>query len=137
MGNLPIIISKPVTGLMFNTFCGMLHQQICYCIGEAKKVPDIAIEVVVTSGNIRKLEVYRRLGVSEVWFWERYQFKLYHLRDNPEAPQATLYPDTYGYEQIKSSEFLPQLDISLLEQCISISDSIQAIDEFERNINKE
>jgi Uma2 family endonuclease len=109
----------------------------CYCIGEAKKVPDIAIEVVVTSGNIRKLEVYRRLGVSEVWFWEKYQFKLYHLWDNPEAPLATVYPDTYGYEQIKSSEFLPQLDISLLEQCISISDSIQAIDEFERNINKE
>jgi Uma2 family endonuclease len=109
----------------------------CYCIGEAKKVPDIAIEVVVTSGNIRKLEVYRRLGVSEVWFWERYQFKLYHLRDNPEVPLANVYPDTYGYEQIKSSEFLPQLDISLLEQCMSISDSIEAIDEFERGINKE
>lgn len=109
----------------------------CYCIGKAKSVPDLAIEVVVTSGNTSKLEVYRRLGVSEVWFWERYQFKLYHLRDNSPSEQATVHPDTYGYEQIKSSELLPQLDISLLEKCISISDSIQAVDEFEQGINKE
>lgn len=109
----------------------------CYCIGSAKSVPDLAIEVVVTSGSITKLEVYRRLGVSEVWFWERYQFKLYHLRDNSQTEQATVYPDTYGYEQIKSSELLPELNISLLEQCVSISDSIQAIDEFEQGINKE
>ncbi|MBW4634220.1 MAG: Uma2 family endonuclease [Iphinoe sp. HA4291-MV1] len=109
----------------------------CYCIGEAKSVPDLAIEVIITSGSISKLEVYRRLGVREVWFWERYQFKLYHIRDNSQTEQATVYPDTYRYEQIKSSELLPQLDISLLEQCISISDSIQAVDEFEQGINKE
>ncbi|MDF5726848.1 MAG: Uma2 family endonuclease [Rhizonema sp. PD38] len=106
----------------------------CYCIGEEKKVPDLAIEVVVTSGNIRKLEIYRRLGVQEIWFWERYQFKLYHLRDNSSTEKAAVYPETYGYEQITKSELLPDWDISLLEQCISISDSIQAIDEFERGI---
>ncbi len=106
----------------------------CYCIGEEKKVPDLAIEVIVTSGNIRKLEIYRRLGVQEVWFWERYQFKLYHLRDNSPTEKAAVYPDTYGYEQITKSELLPDLDISKLEQCISISDSILAIDEFERGI---
>ncbi len=107
----------------------------CYCIGEEKSVPDLAIEVVVTSGNISKLEIYRRLGVAEVWFWERNKFKLYHLRDNSQKEKATLYPDTYGYEQITTSEILPQLDISLLERCISISDSIQAIDEFEQGLS--
>ncbi|MBN3958359.1 Uma2 family endonuclease [Nostoc sp. NMS8] len=106
----------------------------CYCIGEEKSVPDLAIEVVLTSGNINKLEIYRRLGVTEVWFWERNQFKLYHLRDNPQNDVATIYPDTYGYEQIATSEILPELDISLLEQCISISDSIQAVDEFEQGL---
>jgi Uma2 family endonuclease len=75
-----------------------------YCIGEEKKVPDLVIEVVLTSGNISKLEIYRRLGVAEVWFWERNQFKLYHLRDNSQTEQATVYPDTYGYEQITTSE---------------------------------
>ncbi|WGV23498.1 Uma2 family endonuclease [Halotia branconii] len=102
----------------------------CYCLGEEKNVSDLAIEVVVTSGNINKLEIYRRLGVAEVWFWERNQFKLYHLRESSQKEQATVYSDTYGYEQIATSEILPELDISLLEQCISISDSIQAVDEF-------
>jgi Uma2 family endonuclease len=109
----------------------------CYCIDEEKSVPDLAIEVVVTSGNISKLEIYRRLGVAEVWFWERNEFKLYHLRDNSQKEKASVYPDTYGYEQITKSEIVPQLDISLLEQCISISDSLQAIDEFEQGLSDE
>ena len=40
-----------------------------YCLGIEKEVPDFAIEVVVTSGGIDKLEVYKRLGVTEVWFF--------------------------------------------------------------------
>jgi Uma2 family endonuclease len=107
----------------------------CYCIGEEKSVPDLAIEVVVTSGNVSKLEIYQRLGVAEVWFWKRNKFKLYHLRDNSQQEKATVYPDTYGYEQITKSEILPQLDISLLERCISISDSLQAVDEFEQGLS--
>ncbi|PAX54325.1 Uma2 family endonuclease [Brunnivagina elsteri] len=107
----------------------------CYCIGEEKSIPDLAIEVVVTSSNLSKLEIYRRLGVTEVWFWERNEFKLYHLRDNSQNDKATVYPDTYGYEQITKSEILPQLDISLLERCISISYSLQAIDEFEQGLS--
>ncbi|MEA5565612.1 Uma2 family endonuclease [Anabaena sp. UHCC 0399] len=106
----------------------------CYCIGEEKKVPDLAIEVVLTSGSVSKLEIYRRLGVAEVWFWESNHFKLYHLRDNSQTELATVYPDTYGYEAIPKSEILPELDISLLEQCLTISDSIQAIDEFEQGL---
>jgi Uma2 family endonuclease len=103
----------------------------CYCIGEEKNIPDLAIEVIITSGSIDKLENYRRLGVVEVWFWERNRLKLYHLRE--ETPSAFL--ETYGYEQIASSELLPELSIPLLEQCTLISDQIQAIDEFERGIN--
>jgi Uma2 family endonuclease len=71
------------------------------------------------------------LGVTEVWLWEINRLKLYHLRE--ETP--TLFLSTHGYEQIKSSELLPELDISLLEQCALISDQIQAIDEFEQGIH--
>jgi len=46
----------------------------CYCINSEKSVPDIAIEVVVTSGGINSLEVYKGLKVPEVWFWENNQF---------------------------------------------------------------
>jgi Uma2 family endonuclease len=103
----------------------------CYCIGEEKDIPDLAIEVVVTSGSIKKLETYRRLGVAEVWFWESDRLKLYHLRE--ETPSVFL--ETHGYEQIMSSELLPELNISILEQCTLISDQIQAIDEFEQWLN--
>lgn len=103
----------------------------CYCIGEEKNIPDLAIEVIITSGSIDKLETYRRLGVAEVWLWEINRLKLYHLRE--ETPSVFL--STHGYEQITSSELLPELDISLLEQCTLISDQIQAIDEFEKGIH--
>ncbi|CAN5920157.1 Uma2 family endonuclease [soil metagenome] len=45
----------------------------CYRIGVDQtkgRAPDLAIEVVWTHGGIDKLEIYRRLGVREVWFWE-------------------------------------------------------------------
>lgn len=93
------------------------------------------IEVVITSGSVNKLEIYRRLGVAEVWFWEVNQLKIYHLRDSGQLPKATVFPNNYGYEQITASELLPSLDIALLEQCITITDSILAVDEFEKGIN--
>lgn len=102
----------------------------CYCIGEEKNIPDLAIEVIITSGSLDKLETYRRLGVAEVWLWGSNRLKLYHLRE--ETPSAFL--ETHGYEQIVLSELLPELNISLLEQCTLISDQIQAIDEFEQGI---
>lgn len=108
----------------------------CYSIYEKKNIPDLAIEVNITSASIDKLEIYRRLAVAEVWIWQfntsttlsNHRLKLYHLRE--ETPSEFL--DTYGYEQITSSELLPELNIALLEQCIQISDEIQAIDEFEQ-----
>ena len=103
----------------------------CYSIGEEKNIPDLAIEVIITTGSIDKLDTYRRLGVTEVWLWKVNQLKLYRLRE--ETPSEFL--ETHGYERIVSSELLPELNIPLLEQCALISDQIQAIDEFEEGIS--
>lgn len=47
-----------------------LEPDECYILHEVPKGrPDLAIEVVWRSGGIDKLEIYRRLGVPEVWFW--------------------------------------------------------------------
>ncbi|MCC5654660.1 Uma2 family endonuclease [Nostoc sp. XA013] len=73
----------------------------CYCFNSEKPVPDLAIEIVVTSGGIDDLLIYQGLGVPEVWFWQNNQFLLYYLRGN-------------RYEQITKSELLPDLDLSLL-----------------------
>src|SRR5262245_55305786 len=49
---------------------GGLEPDKCYVLGnESKKRPDLAVEVVATSGGIDKLEVYCKLEVPEVWFW--------------------------------------------------------------------
>lgn len=88
----------------------------CYCIGSDKEFPDLAIEVVVTSGGIDSLEVYRGLGVLEVWFWED-KFSLYRL--NGEA-----------YEQVNRSMLLPDLDINLLSGYVNSSEPADAVWEF-------
>ena len=48
--------------------------------------PDIAVEVVWTSGGINKLEVYRKLGVREVWFYERGKLRFSNVCANPIRP---------------------------------------------------
>ena len=42
-----------------------------WCIGEEKKFPDLVLEIALSRGGVRKLEIYRRFKVPEVWFWRR------------------------------------------------------------------
>src|SRR5262249_27546945 len=42
----------------------------CYTLGVMGDVPDIAFEVIWTSGGLDKLSVYAGLEVPEVWFWK-------------------------------------------------------------------
>jgi Uma2 family endonuclease len=69
----------------------------CYFIDVVEDQPHLAIEVVHTSGGIPKLEIYRRLGVREVWFWISGRFWLYELVDGV-------------YREIRASRLLPELD---------------------------
>lgn len=56
----------------------------------------------------RLLELYRRLGVREVWFWQKNQVSIYHLRE--EVPVR--FAQTFGYETIDHSEVLPDLELT-------------------------
>ncbi len=86
----------------------------CYCLGTLAEIPDIAIEIALTSGGVDKLEVYRGLQVPEVWFWVNNQFSVYHLREE-------------GYELISRSEFLPELDFSVLSQYVGYINQTEAV----------
>jgi Uma2 family endonuclease len=88
-----------------------------YELGNNRDRPDLAIEVVVTSGGIDKLKAYQRLQIPEVWFLEKGQLSLYVLR-------------TDCYEEITQSEALPKLDIALLTHCMQIDNHTQALREF-------
>jgi Uma2 family endonuclease len=102
----------------------------CYCIGIETEIPDLAIEVNITSGNINKLAIYQQLGVREVWFWEGNCLTLYCLREEVTLDSSL----TNGYERVERSELIPDLNISLLSECVLISDQLESITEFEQGI---
>lgn len=93
-----------------------LEPDECYCFGELQDFPDIALEVVITSGTIDKLRVYQGLGVQEVWFWQKGQFQVYSLLD----------PDQ-GYQASPTSPLLPQLDFALLAQFLDNPQQTQTV----------
>ena len=45
----------------------------CYVFSDVARPtrPDLAIEVIWTSGGLDKLDIYNHLGVPEVWIWRR------------------------------------------------------------------
>ncbi|MEO0456828.1 MAG: Uma2 family endonuclease [Cyanobacteria bacterium P01_A01_bin.114] len=101
-----------------------------YCIGSDKTIPDLAIEVIVTSGSIDRLELYRRLGVQEVWFWQCDRMTLHALREKTPVQ----FVDTAGYEQIFQSSLLPGLDIDLLTRCIQNPQPLVAAKAFRQGV---
>lgn len=88
-----------------------------YSLGERKSVPDLAIEITATSGGIDVLEIYRRIGVQEVWFWEDGVTEVYVLRST-------------GYELVRQSELLPDLDLRSLEFHSRMADQYDAVEAF-------
>src|SRR5262249_9644779 len=64
--------------------------------------PDLAIEVIWTSGSIKKLEIYRKLAVREVWIWHRGKLTAHALREDE------------IYEPVSESLVLPGIDLSQL-----------------------
>jgi Uma2 family endonuclease len=94
----------------------------CYTVRRVVKSdeerPDIAIEVVWTSGGIDKLEVYRKLGVREVWFYERGKLRFFALRREA---------DDDVYRAIPRSELLPELPIEVLLACMKEPDQTSAV----------
>lgn len=95
----------------------------CYCVGSEKEFPDIAIEVIKTSGGIDKLDVYRGLEVPEVWFWQNDRFSAYRLRGE-------------SYELLDRSEFLPNLDLNLLATYVLHPEPLDAVLEFREAVRQ-
>jgi Uma2 family endonuclease len=93
-----------------------------YCVGTRKEFPDFAIEVVLTSGGLDKLQVYQGLGVLEVWFWQDGKLIVQRLQADGDA-----------YAPVSRSVLLPDLDLELLAAHIRPEAEPQAVKEF-RNI---
>ncbi len=88
-----------------------------YYLQEKKANPDLAIEVILTSGNLQKLEKYRRFEIPEVWLWENDLLKIYALENN-------------AYQEIPRSQLLPDLDLDLLVRCVQMPSRLEAMQAF-------
>ncbi|KYG01585.1 hypothetical protein BE20_51965 [Sorangium cellulosum] len=88
----------------------------CYMVGDTnKEVPDLAIEVVWTQGGLDKLEIYRGLGVAEVWVWDRDEgLRIFALSNERYEPRAR-------------SAFLPELDPTWLAGFLAHPTQSQAV----------
>jgi Uma2 family endonuclease len=97
----------------------------CYVFGDLRETrrPDLAIEVVWTSGGLDKLDIYRKLGVHEVWFWRRGHLTVHALRG-----------DTY--QDIPSSEILPGIDLVDLAAHLDRPTASQAIREYRARVQQ-
>jgi Uma2 family endonuclease len=95
----------------------------CYSIGPAGEVPDLAIEVIWTGGGLDKLEIYRRLGVRELWVWQRGEIAVFVLRGD-------------RYERIARSEFLPQIDLDLVRSLLDAPSQSAAVRELRERLRR-
>lgn len=94
----------------------------CYLFGEdsdSKSRPDLVLEVNWSRGGIDKLEIYRRLEIPEVWFWEEGEILVY-----------ALHAGTYGRRE--RSQFLPDLDLTFVCSLLHL-DSVGAIHDAVRD----
>lgn len=89
----------------------------CYTIGVLAEVPDIAFEVIWTSGGLDKLAIYQGLGVPEVWFWKAGAITIHRLGAD-------------GYEEQPRSRFLPDLDVAELVRFLDRPSHTQAVREY-------
>jgi len=96
-----------------------LEPDECYVFGIAPDAeqPDLAIEVIWTSGGLKKLEIYPRLGIKEVWFWRRGRISMHVLGAD-------------GYAEARSSLFLPGIDVVELASFLDRPAASQSVREY-------
>lgn len=95
----------------------------CYSIGKPSRVPELAIEVIWTSGGLDKLEVYRGLGVREVWVWKKEKLAVHVLRAD-------------RYVRAARSRLLPGIDLARVAKLASRPDQPVAVREFRADLRR-
>jgi Uma2 family endonuclease len=92
----------------------------CYVLGDVAvpQRPDLAIEVIWTSGSVNKLEIYRKLQVQEVWIWRNRELQVYVLGAD----------ETYA--QVEHSKLLPGIDLAQLLTFVDTRPMTRAVNEY-------
>ena len=121
-------------GLAFNGFgswtlknparARALEPDECYSLSVGRPTrPDLAIEVIWTSGGLDKLEVYRGLGVGEVWFWREGVIDVWGLVGE-------------RYERRERSALLPDLDLDELTRHIDAENQTESVRRYRQTLRR-
>jgi Uma2 family endonuclease len=88
----------------------------CYQLGpgDPQRHPELAIEVEWTSGRIDKLDVHRKLGVRELWYWQEGVIVPYRLHGE-------------RYKRARASKALPGLDLKELASFLDHGTTYDAV----------
>jgi Uma2 family endonuclease len=82
-------------------------------------VPDLVVEVALSSGGLDKLALYEPLGVPELWIWENGRISIHRFEGGK-------------YRPLKRSRFLPGLDIPFVAKLATGQPTSAVIREFVR-----
>lgn len=87
-----------------------------FAVDTDKDIPDIAVEVIFSSGSVADLEKYKILGVKEVWLWKQSQLTFYLLSDDA----YQIISESNCLKNLKSSKFVEFVNRGLTEDILSI-----------------
>jgi len=90
-----------------------------YGIGSNKAVPDLVIEVVVTTDALSKLPLYRAKGVPEVWIWKDGALTIHALEQG-------------DYVMSRDSRLFTDLDIGMFARFVTMPDQYDAVRAFRK-----
>ncbi len=95
-----------------------------YCFREDKPVPDLVIEVVITSDALSKLALYRAKGIPEVWICRDGHLRIHVLTAD-------------GYQHSSMSQLLPGLAAEMIDNCLAVPDQYEAVQTFKEMLVNE
>lgn len=80
------------------------------------------IEVIITSGDINILEIYRRIGIPEVWFYRNSILTIYSIQNEE-------------YLKVDHSLLLPELNLENFIKYVNYPDQYDALTDFVNSLN--
>jgi Uma2 family endonuclease len=104
-----------------------LEPDECYVLGTPLvEVPDLAIEVALTSGGLDKLDVYAGLAIPEVWLWREGAVEVWRLASTGGA-----------YDRHPRSVLLPDLDLDALARFVAWPSQTAAVRAFRDTLTRQ
>lgn len=97
-----------------------------YCLNSRKPFPDLAIEVIITSGLVNRIDIYQGLGIPEIWIWQNNQLTIQSLN-----------PTKATYDPTSKSQFFPDLDPAILLEYWDPTQEPQRLRAFRDHIRAE